>query len=90
MLRTLDDCNVIAPHDLLTHLKAQPFRPFRIHMASGRTIDIRHPEMAKVGRHDLMVFGLAVDEPGIHDDWDTVSLLLIESISHLDTPVSQQ
>ncbi|HEV3137203.1 MAG TPA: hypothetical protein VGZ26_04850, partial [Pirellulales bacterium] len=75
--------------DLLTYLKAQPFRPFRIRMASGRTFDIHHPEMAKVGRRDLMVFKLAVDEPAIHDDWDAVSLLSIESISHLDTAVSQ-
>jgi hypothetical protein len=58
-------------------------------MASGRTFDIRHPEMVRVGRNDLVIFSLVSEEPGIHDDWDTVSLLLIESISHLETALSQ-
>jgi hypothetical protein len=48
---------------VLDYVRAEPFRPFRIHMASGRTFDIRHPE------------------------FDSVSLMLIESISHLEAPV---
>ena len=75
--------------EILRYLRAEPFRPFRIHMASGRTFDIRHPEMVRVGRSDLVVFSLVTDEPGVHDDWDTVSLLLIESISHLEISHSQ-
>jgi len=31
----------------LATCKAQPFRPFRIRMNSGRTFDIRHPEMVR-------------------------------------------
>jgi hypothetical protein len=58
-------------------------------MASGRTFDIRHPEMVRVGRTDLVIFSLVSDEPGIHDQWETVSLLLIESISHLESSLSQ-
>ena len=69
-------------------MKAEPFRPFRIHMASGRTFDIRHPEMVKVGKSDIVIFSLVTDDPEIHDHWNTVSLLLIELVSHLDTAVS--
>jgi hypothetical protein len=70
-------------------MRAEPFRPFRIHMASGRTFDIRHPEMVRVGRSDIVIFSLVSDEPDVHDEWDTVSLMLIEYISHLETQVSR-
>jgi hypothetical protein len=72
---------------LLGYLKAEPFRPFRIQMASGRTFDIRHPEMLKVGKSNIVVFTLVSDDPQIFDDWDTVSLMLIETVSHLDAAV---
>ncbi len=73
--------------EILAYVRAEPFRPFRIHMASGRTFDIRHPEMVRVGRNDLVIFSLVSDQPGVYDLWDTVSLMLIEFISHLDAPV---
>ena len=37
-------------------LAAQPFEPFRIEMSSGKHYEIRHPEMAKLMKTDLMVF----------------------------------
>jgi hypothetical protein len=77
-------------NEILGYVRAEPFRPFRIHMVSGRTFDIRHPEMVRVGKTDLVIFSLVSDDPQIHDKWDTVSLLLIESISHLEHPVSQK
>jgi len=75
---------MITTTEMLRYLRAEPFRPFRIHMASGRTCDIRHPEMIRVGRIDLVIFSLVSDDPRIYDEWSTVSLILIESISHLD------
>lgn len=36
-------------------LKAQPFRPFRITLSSGRSFDIKHPEMAWLTRTALFV-----------------------------------
>jgi hypothetical protein len=80
---------VITRSEIFRYLRAEPFRPFRIQMASGRTFDIRHPEMIRVGKADLVIFSLVSDEPGVHDDWDTVSMLLVESISHLEAQVSQ-
>ena len=72
---------------MLGYVRAEPFRPFRIHLASGRTFDIRHPEMIKVLRSNVLVFGTAGDTLGIPDEWKSVSLMLTESISHLETPV---
>ena len=36
--------------DLLELLRAQPFRPFRIHGTDGRARDVRHPDEALVLR----------------------------------------
>jgi hypothetical protein len=79
---------MIAPQELLNYLKAKPFRPFRIHMASGESFDIRHPEMAKVGKNFLIIFTFVSDSPDLLDRWETVSLMLMERISHLDPAVA--
>jgi len=38
------------------YVAAEPFRPFRIKMASGSTFEIRHPEMILVGRTSVRVY----------------------------------
>ncbi len=75
---------MIASNELVKYLKAEPFRPFRIHMASGTTLDIRHPEMARVGRNSMILFTFVSDEPEIFDRWDTISLVLMERVSQLE------
>ena len=67
---------------------AAPFRPFQIRMNSGRTFDIHHPEMVRVGRRDAMVFTFVSDSPDVYDKWENVSLVLIESLSPLETSVA--
>ena len=79
---------MMTPASINTYAKAQPFRPFRIQMASGKTFDVRHPEMVKVGRTNLIVFSFVSDQPDVFDEWQSISLMLMESISHLDSPVS--
>lgn len=79
---------MITSQGMMSYLKAEPFRPFRIHMASGKTFDIRHPEMVRVGKTYIIIFTFVSDEPEIVDHWNTVSLMLIEHIAHLDVSVS--
>ena len=79
---------MIPVRDILGYLHAEPFRPFQIRMTSGRTFDIRHPEMVRVGRSSLIIFSFVSDEPEVFDRWDTVSLLLIESVTHQETPAA--
>jgi hypothetical protein len=79
---------MMTPPSVLAYVKDQPFRPFRLHTASGRTFDIRHPEMVRVGRTNLLVFTFVSDQPDVFDEWQSVSLMLIESISHLEAPVT--
>jgi hypothetical protein len=76
---------MMTPHVVLQYLKEEPFQPFRIHMASGRSFDVRHPEMVRVGRSSLILFTFVSDSAEIHDRWETVSLMLIEHISQLET-----
>ena len=78
---------MMTPASILTYVRAEPFRPFRIHMASGRTYDVRHPEMVKVGKTNLLVFSFVSDQPEVFDEWQSVSLMLMESIAHLELPV---
>ena len=72
--------------ELLRYNRAAPFRPFRIRMTSGRTVDVRNPEMVRVGNRDLIVFKFVSDSLDVYDDWDSFSLTLIESISHTKAP----
>ena len=47
--------------DLLAWNRATPLVPYRIRLNSGRTFDIRHPEMIRVGRTTVSVFTFAGD-----------------------------
>jgi hypothetical protein len=79
---------MVSTHDILEYLKSQPFRPFRIHMVSGKVYDIRHPEMVKITPTTLVIFTFASDSLDVADRWETASLMLIERISHLDPAVA--
>jgi hypothetical protein len=79
---------MMTPSSIQQYVKAEPFRAFRVHMASGKTFDVRHPEMVKVGKTNLLIFSFVSDEPDVFDEWRSVSLMLIESISHLEAPVA--
>lgn len=76
------------PQTILGHVKAEPFRPFRLHLASGRTFEVRHPEPIKVLRSCVLLFKPARETWDVPEEGDTVSLMLIESISHLESPVA--
>jgi hypothetical protein len=78
---------MMPPQTVLGYVKAEPFRPFRLHMASGRTFDVRHPEMIKVLRSNILVFKANGEMEEIPDDFESVSLMLSESVSHLESPV---
>jgi hypothetical protein len=80
--------NPASVNNYVKYVKAEPFRPFRISMASGKTFDVRHPEMVKVGKTNLLVFSFVSDQPDVFDQWESVSLMLMESISHMESSIS--
>lgn len=69
--------------DLLTWVRATPFVPFRMRLNSGRPIDIRHPEMLRVGRSTVNVYTFAGEPSDPYERMEMVSLILIESVEPL-------
>jgi hypothetical protein len=70
------------------YVAAEPFRPFRIKMASGQSYEIRHPEMILVGRTSVRVH--TYPEPGSATaaTWHDLSLLLMETLEPLESAVA--
>lgn len=68
----------MASAELNRAIKASPFRPFRIHMGGGRSLDVLHPEMALVSPGGRIVAVYA--EP---DALEVVDVFMIQSIEYL-------
>ena len=64
-------------------LTAQPFRPFRLVMSSGKKYDVRHPEMAFLSRTSIYV-GVDVADDEIPADFRICSLLHVTAIEPLN------
>ncbi len=75
---------MMAPKEMISIIFAEPFRPFRINMASGKSYEIRHPEVVQMGRSNLTIFTPLLDEDEGGELWKKISLMLIESIEPLD------
>jgi hypothetical protein len=60
------------------YVTAEPFRPFRIRMASGAIYEVRHPEMILVGRTSVRVYSHSNGSRG--ERWEDVSLMLMEAL----------
>ena len=78
---------MLTPESLRGYVKAEPFRPFRLHLASGRTLDVQHPEMLKILKSSVLVFKINDETSDITDEWESVSLMQTESVSHLEVAV---
>ncbi|MGL4464816.1 MAG: hypothetical protein ACRC1K_21900 [Planctomycetia bacterium] len=72
------------PDDLLVWSRAVPFVPFRLRLNSGRTYDIRHPEMLRVGRSAVNIYTFAGEPTDPYERMEMASLVLIESIEPLE------
>jgi hypothetical protein len=81
---------MLAPRIVLDFVTAEPFRPFRMYMASGRTFDVGHPEMVKVGRSSVTVYMKPENEATTAERWQEVSLMLLESIEPKEAPAHSE
>lgn len=66
------------------YVSAEPFRPFRIRMASGQVFDIRHPEMILVGRSSARIYKSSESDPDGPPFWQEISLMLTETLEPID------
>lgn len=81
---------MMSRRNLFHYVDSEPFRPFRIKMVSGETIEIRHPEMISVGRTTAHVFTwLNQDNDDPKDREREISIILIESIEPLQIAKTQ-
>lgn len=76
---------MISPRMMIEFVTSEPFCPFRLHMASGRAFEIRHPEMIKVGKSSVTVYLRPEGDSAQVDRWQEVSLMLLESVEPLST-----
>jgi hypothetical protein len=74
----------VRPDDLNRVLRTQPFQPFRIHLSNGRMLDIRHPELAVVGRTTMFIGRPAADTAfPTYEDYDLIALIHINNLEPL-------
>ena len=60
---------MITTRKVVEYVAAEPFRPFRIKMASGQSFEIRHPEMILVGRTSVRVYTSLESESENGERW---------------------
>lgn len=72
--------------DIQELVRRKPFRPFRITLTDGQAYDVRHPELAMVGRSTVAI-GLPANgkDETIYDRLVTVDLLHIMQTEHVDS-----
>ena len=78
---------MIPPREVIRHVLAEPFQPFRLHTARGRTFEVRHPEFVQVGRSTMTIYAPPENDPDGPERWEKISYMLIESIAPLGAPV---
>ncbi|HUG93814.1 MAG TPA: hypothetical protein VML55_23500 [Planctomycetaceae bacterium] len=77
------------PTRVREYLSRRPFRPCRLTLTDGRTYDVRHPELAMVGRGDVVI-GLPAEEfdVPVYDRFVIVSLQHVMQIEPLEEPAA--
>lgn len=72
--------------ELLSVLRARPFRPLRLCMSDGTLYEVRHPDLVIVALGTAVVGYPSPDFPGAAARYDIVSLRHIVRVEFLDTP----
>jgi hypothetical protein len=70
------------PESLAQELNREPFIPLRIHLADGRSIDIRNPGLCFIARLTLYIFA-AKPHDALAEDVQVISLRGIVSVETL-------
>ena len=69
---------------LWDRIREKPFRPFRLHISSGQSYDVRHPEFIAISRNRIVV---SIDEgpDGIPERQVVISPLHVTSAEDVRT-----
>jgi hypothetical protein len=74
--------------ELVQLAKRQPFIPIRLHLTTGQTYDIRHPELMWVYRQRVDVALNPDPKTGVLDRSEHLSLLHIVRVEDLESSAS--
>lgn len=69
--------------DIQARLRQQPFVPVRIVTTTGQTYDLRHPELAIVGRRFLMVGIPSAENPTQAEQITRIALVHVTELQDL-------
>lgn len=70
--------------DIQEYLRPRPFSPFRVTLTDGRTYDVRHPDMAMLGRSSITIgIPREGDVSSVYDRVVTVALIHVMQIDAL-------
>jgi hypothetical protein len=76
----------MAPEEITSALRRQPFVPFRMTLREGSAYEVRHPELCMVGRRSAIVGITSRDDPDrLFDHSLTLDLLHIVKLEPLDS-----
>lgn len=69
--------------NIQSELDRQPFRPLRLHLVSGKFVDIRTPAAAFMLDHAVMIFRRPRPEDDESDRYDIIAIRGIEWMEQL-------
>ena len=75
------------PEDLLNRLQDHPFKPFRVHLSDGTTLEVLEPGMVIVGDSSAVLptrFGRDQEKRRLAKRWRTIALAHIVQFSDLE------
>jgi len=79
----------VRAEDLNNRLHDRPFRPFRIHLSDGTSIEVSDPGMIVVGRSSAVLptrFGADEEGRRLAEAWQTVALVHMVRFTELESP----
>jgi hypothetical protein len=70
--------------DLRQELERDPFVPLRLHLSSGKTVDIEYANSAFVRQNTVLIVHRLAPHSAAIGNYDVIALRLIEHIEQVD------
>ena len=70
--------------DLRQELERDPFVPLRLHLSSGKTVDVEFPNSAFVRQNTVLIVHRLAPRSAAIGNYDVIALRLIERIEQVD------
>jgi hypothetical protein len=74
--------------DIRSELHKLQFVPFRLHLVSGKTVDVIRPDGAEILQNAVLVFQIA-KTPGEDVGYDLISLRNIERVEQMKSATAE-